>query len=120
MDDVVLFGYGSLKEWDAYKDILDIFCSTLGMCISVEKSSFPYNNLQVAVNRTILPYKVEAISTGFKYLGFWLKPFVYGAKDWRWIVKSFENRISHWTYRLLSLGCRLIIIRSVLTGIPVY
>ena len=50
MDDVVLFGYGSLKEWDAYKDIFDLFCATSGMCISVEKYSFPYNNLQLAVN----------------------------------------------------------------------
>ena len=86
MDDVVLFGYGSLKEWDAYRDILDIFCAASGMCISIEKYSFLINNLQVAINNNIqatLPYKMEPISTGFKYLGFWLKPSSYGAKDWR-------------------------------------
>ena len=41
-------------------------------------------------------------------------------KYWLWLIKKFEKRISHWTYRLLSLGGRLVLIKAVLTSMPVY
>ena len=44
-DDVILFGLGTLDEWQNYKELLDIFCSATGMKISVEKSSFMYNDI---------------------------------------------------------------------------
>ena len=34
--DVVLFGCGTIMEWQAYKYILDLFCAASGMCISLE------------------------------------------------------------------------------------
>ena len=63
---------------------------------------------------------MDPIMLGFKYLGYFLKPLGYGIKDWHWILKRFEKRISHWTFRLLSLGGRLILIKVVLNGFPVY
>ena len=36
------------------------------------------------------------------------------------MVKRFEDKIRHWTYRLLSLGGRLVLIKSVLTDLDVY
>ena len=32
----------------------------------------------------------------------------------------FENKIKNWTFRLLTLGGRLILIKTVLTGLGVY
>ena len=63
---------------------------------------------------------MEPIDVGFKYLGYRLKPTGYGINDWRWIIKSFEKRFSHWSFRLLILGGRLILIRVVMTSIPLY
>ena len=57
---------------------------------------------------------------GFKYPVYFLNPLGYVIKDWHWILKRFENKISHWTFRLLSMGGRLMLIRVVLTGFPVY
>ena len=68
----------------------------------------------------LLPFKMDPILVGFEYLGYYLKPLGYGINDWQWILKNFEKRLSHWSYRLLSLGGRLILIRAVLTGMPVY
>ena len=84
MDDVILFGCGTLEESNAYKDILDLFCSASGMCIRLEKSSFLSNNLQEVVSnniKSIFPYKKELVDSGFTYLDFRLKPFGYGVKD---------------------------------------
>ena len=44
----------------------------------------------------------------------------YMVKDWLWMVSKFEKRISHWTNRFLSMGGHLVLIRSVLSSIPVY
>ena len=60
------------------------------------------------------------MSTGFKYLGYFIKPSGYLVKDWLWLIKKFENRITHWSYKLLSLGGRLVLIKAVLTSIPVF
>ena len=73
----------------------------------MEKSSFLRNYLTDDVSNrisAILPFKMDLIDSGFKYLGFRLKPLGYGLKDWRWIIKIFEDKLSHWTHKLLSLG----------------
>ena len=41
-------------------------------------------------------------------------------KYWWWLVKKFEKHVSNWTYCFLSLGGRLILLNSMLSGIPVY
>lgn len=63
---------------------------------------------------------MELLSLGFKYLGYYLKPLGYCVKDWRWFIKKIEKMISNWTYRLLSLGGRLILVKSVLLVLAVY
>ena len=98
MDDVILFGRGTLEEWNAYKAVLDLFCSTYGMSISMEKSSFLRNNLMDKVYNSIsaiLPFKMDPINQGFKYLVFRPKPLGYVIKDQRWILKIFENKLGH-------------------------
>ena len=60
------------------------------------------------------------MSFGFKYLGYFIKPSGYLVKDWFWLLKKFEHKFSHWSLRLLSLGGRLVLIKVVLTSIPVF
>ena len=85
VDDVILLGSGTLSEWMAFKVILSRFCKASRMCISVDKSSFLYNNVEVDIHTDIakvLPYKMEIISVGFMYLGYFLKPLGYRVHDW--------------------------------------
>ena len=93
------------------------------MLISSEKSSFLFNDIDDDTRRNItdlLPYKMEPIIKGFKYLGYRLKPLGYRTNDWQWLLTMFEKRINNWKYRMLSLGGKVVLIRSVLTGIFVY
>ena len=90
----------SLGEWQHYKIILNTFCRATSMEINVDKSSFLYNNIDESVRQQIfnfLPYKMEPIVAGFKYLGFYLKPLGYGIKDWRWFLLKFKKKLSNWT-----------------------
>ena len=45
VDDVVLFGTGTVDEWMDFDVILETFYSTLGMCISIEKLGFLFSDL---------------------------------------------------------------------------
>ena len=106
-----------------YKQLLDLFCFTTSMQISGKKSSFLYNAINEHTKENIaaiLPYKMEPLSVGFKYLGFYLKPLGYHVNDMRWLIKKFGQRIRNWTYRLISLGGILILVKSVLMGLVVY
>ena len=93
------------------------------MCINLEKSCFLHNDLDAALLgriTSLLPHRFAHLNQGFKYLGYFLKPSGYLVKDWHWLIAKFEKRISHWTNRLLSMGGRLVLIRYVLSSIPVY
>ena len=65
------------------------------MEINAEKSSFLFNNVDERVRHqiyNIMPYKMEPIVAGFKYLRYYLKPLGYGIKDWRWFVLKFQKK----------------------------
>ena len=47
VDDVILLGSGTLSEWMAFDVILSTFCKALGMNISMDKSCFLFNNVDV-------------------------------------------------------------------------
>ena len=53
-------------------------------------------------------------------MGHFMKPLGYKVKDWLWLIKSFERRIHHWAHKFLSLVGRLVLIRVVLSSMPVY
>ena len=98
VDDVILFGMGTTEEWISLKVLLDIFCEASRMLINSEKYCFLCNNLEdgslTKITHT-LPYKTHPMSTGFKYLGYFIKPSGYLVKDWLWLIKKFENKIFH-------------------------
>ena len=93
------------------------------MKISLEKSCFLFNNVEEDIRLDIarvLPYKMEPITSGFKYLGYFLKPLGYKVSDWNWLIQRFENKFFHCAHKLLSLGGHLILVQSVLSSLPVY
>ena len=98
VDDVILIGAGTIDEWRAYKEALDLFCGVSGMVISPIKSSFLYQNVDSEFREELaglFPFKMDPITVGFKYLGFYLKPLGYHTSDWTWIVLLFERNIKN-------------------------
>ena len=81
----------AVEEWKNYKLLLDLFCNAIGMKISDEKSSFLFNDIEDSVRSMIssfLPFKMEPLTVGFKYLGYYIKPLGYGIRDWHWFIKN--------------------------------
>ena len=59
------------------------------MSITVEKSYFLLNNVDDDILMDIaqvLPYKMKPIIFGFKYLVFYIKPSIYKAIYWNWMI----------------------------------
>ena len=80
VDDILLFGGGSIPEWRAIKGVLDIFCGATGMCISQEKSQFyeaGWDEVDIGMIQQLFSYDILPLQGGFKYLGFFLKPNGY-------------------------------------------
>lgn len=47
VDDILIFGFGSVGEWKEYNDIFQVFCQASGMEDNLQNSSFIYNNVVV-------------------------------------------------------------------------
>ena len=74
---------------------LDLFYSVSGMCISLIKSSFLFNDVDDKTCKgisTVLSLNMEHIDGGFNYLGYRLNPLGYGVNDRRWIIKRFGKK----------------------------
>ena len=100
-----------------------VFCKASGMVINEDKSSFYYSGLdesELISLQSIFSFSVDKIESGMKYLGFHIKPYRYLLKDWDWLIAKVEMRVKNWSFRWLSKGGKLILVKSVLEAIPVY
>lgn len=68
----------------------------------------------------MFPFHFKDIESSFKYLVFFLKTNNYQKEDWYTILRKIEKSIGCWTNRWISLGGRLILVKSILGNIPVY
>jgi len=121
VDDVLLFGRLCALEWKWYYRIISEFCLATGMEINYEKSCFYSKGEALDPDiQTLFPVPYYHLDEGMTYLGYRLKPNCYKTRDWLWLIERIEHRIGVWCYRSLSLGGRLILIKSVIESMPVY
>lgn len=65
MDDVVFLGRGTIEEWRIFAEIIQVFCSTTGMEVGMNKLSFLYSNIEAPILNQIsqfLPYKLSDLA----------------------------------------------------------
>nr|GEX03168.1 RNA-directed DNA polymerase, eukaryota [Tanacetum cinerariifolium] len=98
----VLIGYEGLK-------INVNKCSLLGIGIADIEVSNLANHIGCA-----------ASSTPFKYLGVPVGGNMNRYSSWDVVINKFRYTLSQWKARLLSVGGRLTIIKSILSSLPVY
>ena len=66
----------------------------------------------------VLNYKVESIP--FMYLGLPIGVNAHRLAFWDPLIKHINSRLSEWSSRYLSLGSHLILLKFVLSSLPVY
>jgi hypothetical protein len=76
VDDVLIMTREVLHEWIEIDKIINLFCKASGLSVNQTKTTIHFEGLseqELLPFKTILPYTFSDLSTGFKYLGYFLK-----------------------------------------------
>ena len=123
VDDVIIMSNASILEWQEIHALLNSFYVASDLEINLDKSMFHHFGVQqdlLSQLTTLFHYGVMRLSTGFKYLGYYLKIDSYKVVDWQWLLKKYEQRICHQCNHFLTLGCIYVLIKAVLESQPIY
>ena len=98
VDDVLIFGEGSIRNIEAFASLIDKYKRATRMVVNMEKSNLIHNEFSVDMIhrvRDIVPYQITPVEEGFKYLDFFLKPNSYSYQDWFCLYKNIESRVNN-------------------------
>ena len=98
------------------------FCNATCMEVNDDKSFIYTHMVQTKIMselKNLFQFRFEQMEDGLRYLGFNLKPDNCYVKDWFWLIKRIEKRITYWSYIFLSMGGSLTLINETLQSIPI-
>ncbi|CAJ2674496.1 unnamed protein product [Trifolium pratense] len=120
-DDTLLLGSKSWANVRALRAVLVLFESMSGLRVNFNKSLLVGVNIPdswLVEAASVLCCKVGKIP--FLYLGLPIGGDPRRLGFWEPVVNRLKNRLSGWRSRFLSYGGRLVLLKSVLTSLPVY
>ncbi|XP_042965908.1 uncharacterized protein LOC122299590 [Carya illinoinensis] len=121
-DDIVVFANGGRASLQAISDVFALYESWWGKVVSKEKSSIFFPKYVNSVRkRNIL--QLTSFSEGLfpvKYLGVPLFSGRLKVSYFEDLMNRIRDRLEGWQNRLLSAGARLLLLRHVVSSIPVH
>ncbi|XP_050238489.1 uncharacterized protein LOC126687979 [Mercurialis annua] len=120
-DDTLVFILNDLEKVRNLRRILHCFELISGLEINFHKSSITGINMDdysMSLAADILSCKIEHFP--ITYLGLPLSIKKLNVEQWDPIIHSFSTQLSSWRGSLLSPTGRLVLIKSVLSSLPVY
>ena len=120
-DNTLLLGQKSWGNVRALRATLVIFESMSGLKMNFNKSLLVGVNIPdswLSEATSVLSCKVGKVP--FLYLGLPIGGNLQRLSFWDPIVNRIKSRLSGWNRRFLSFGGRLILLKSMLTSLPVY
>ncbi|XP_045797669.1 uncharacterized protein LOC123891830 [Trifolium pratense] len=120
-DDTLLLGVKSWANVRALRAVLVLFETMSGLKVNFSKSMLVGVNISdswLGEAASVLRCKVGKIP--FLYLGLQIGGDPRRLSFWDPVMHRIKNRLSGWKSRFLSFGGRLVLLRSVLTSLPVY
>jgi hypothetical protein len=120
-DDTLLMGVKSWANVRAMRAVLVLFAAVSGLKVNFHKSMLVGVNMAeswLAEAASVLGCSVGRIP--FLYLGLPIGGDPRRLSFWDPVVNKIRTRLSGWNSRFLSFGGRLVLLKSVLTSLPVY
>ncbi|PNY15039.1 cysteine-rich receptor-like protein kinase, partial [Trifolium pratense] len=120
-DDTLLMGVKSWANVRALRAVLVLFETLSGLKVNFNKSMLVRVNIPdswLGEAASVLCCNVGKIP--FLYLGLQIGGDPRRLSFWEPVLIRIKNRLSGWKSRFLSFGGRLVLLKSVLTSLPVY
>ncbi|KAF6142719.1 hypothetical protein GIB67_018430 [Kingdonia uniflora] len=120
-DDILIFANGDFKGMKALKILMEVYQSSSSQWVNKQKCKI--------LAGSISPFRLKNIATLFgfgvgtlpeKYLGI---PLVQGRVSKATVAPLIDNirsRASGWSGKLLSFQSRVVLVKSILTSLPIY
>ena len=121
-DDSLILMHADRRNATNLKNVLDTYCVASGQKLSHDKSSIFFSmNTMVEVKEEVCQIlNVMTESLNDKYFGL---PALVGAERsdcFRHLVDRVRQRVNGWKEKLLSMGGKEVLIKSIAQAIPVY
>ena len=87
--------------------LIKLFCLASGLQVNGSKNTILHKeqlDVDLIPYNSLFPFTFFELSTGFKYLRYYLTTGLQRVEDWSWMLKKVEKKIGLWCYRWLSLG----------------
>ena len=119
--DLVLFAKADVKNCQAVREVLDMFCKIFGQKVNVGKSQVFFSpNLDHSCREELCNIlKFCSTPSLGKYLGFPLK-HTSSPQDFGAVIERVQGKLAGWKAHLLSFAGRLVLTQATLSTIPNY
>ncbi|KAJ4763344.1 RNA-directed DNA polymerase (reverse transcriptase)-related family protein [Rhynchospora pubera] len=121
-DDLVLLGQANETELRELRSILDEFGDASGLIVNPSKSKLWFTKATTELIRAQVQDSLQATcaESGEKYLGICLEGRQSAKKTGQMLLDRMWAKLAGWKCSMLSHAGRLVLIKSVLTSLPVY
>ena len=120
-DDTLIIGEKSWLNVRTMRSVLLLFGELSGLKVNFNKSMLTGVNISaswLSEASTMLSCRRGAIP--FIYLGLPIRGDSRKISFWKPVVDRIVSRLSSWNHKFLSFGGRLVLLKSVLSSLPVY
>ncbi|CAH9124930.1 unnamed protein product [Cuscuta epithymum] len=120
-DDLLIFLNGGSRSLINFNNFIKDYQTASGQTVNLQKSSFIISK-NAASRATLIEDLLDMKRSDFpmKYLGVYLHKGINRAQYCLNIIKQFDEKLTPWKQKHLSQGGRLILIKHVLSSIPLH
>ncbi|KAL2947351.1 hypothetical protein AAZX31_20G064500 [Glycine max] len=120
-DDTVFVGEASWDNILMLKSMLRGFEMVSGLRINYAKSQFGVVDFQTNWAHEAAQFlNCRQLDTPFHYLGMPIAVKASSRVVWEPLINKFEAKLSKWNQKILSMGGKVTLIKSVLNALPIY
>lgn len=120
-DDTLLVGEATTQNIKSMKFIMRIFECFSGLKVNFAKSNLIGINVDDAwLEQMALRLHCKIGKIPFIYLGLPVGANPRRAATWKPVIEAIRRKLTSWKPKLLSLGSRIVLLKSVLSSLPTY